>query len=100
MSNDKHTPGPWIVSGRHNRWGDNLVVPAGSDVSADGYLACVRVTGDGHGPADARLIAAAPELLAALEEILEFYLASCPGVSGQPIDDARAAIARAKGEAK
>ena len=73
----KHTPGPWQVIGG-NVYGDNL-------------RALLPMNG-----ADARLIAAAPELLAALEMVMENY-----GSEYKFTDTfiyARAAIAKAKGE--
>ena len=61
----KHTPGPWTVhskmrdcvtfEGRHGT--ENLFLQ-----NLDGYFAC-------QSEADARLIAAAPDLLAALQEL-------------------------------
>lgn len=49
-----HTPGPWHVEGQYIHGPDG-----------NRFLA---VAGDGEGIANARLIAAAPELLAALED--------------------------------
>jgi len=46
--------------------------------------------------ADARLIAAAPDLLAALEDVVQMYQ---PAYDPPFIERARAAIAKAKGEA-
>jgi hypothetical protein len=74
-----------------------------------GYLAEVRDVGSGSVVANARLIAAAPDLLAALEETLESLLAhlrqahrNTPGetyLNEHPaVISARAAIARAKSE--
>jgi len=56
-----HTPGPWVNDSSHSEWGKN-VVWAGDVVIA-------HVVDDQHDNADAnaRLIAAAPELLAALK---------------------------------
>lgn len=84
----KHTPGPWFVSG----------------TAEDNVLAVI--TDGKHGPdalfpikcewSESYLIAAAPDLLEALEKVakaLERY------DSGHPlIADANAAIAKAKGE--
>jgi hypothetical protein len=56
MAQSKHAPGPWFVS-------ETLAVgPAGQ------IIACVR-TDHSQAQANARLIAAAPELLAALKRI-------------------------------
>ena len=99
-----HTPGPWyVVTGPPNgvavHW------------SLDGQICPLRWT-DGLRPdvearvmADARLIAAAPELLAALRECLEQlvayeeqrWLGDGPADAGRPdIKAARAAIAKAE----
>jgi hypothetical protein len=53
MTDTKHTPGPWV---RNETWG--LIV------SGDGEVAALHSGNE----ANARLIAAAPELLAALED--------------------------------
>jgi len=100
----KHTPGPWEY--RPNKYDDWGVVR-----SADGLpvaQACVgrwykdfdahRVNKTDPGEANARLIAAAPDLLDALEMLISNH-DNC----GQPrmlnvIPAARAAIAKAKGD--
>ena len=85
MSEAKHTPAPWVTIPEFNRW----------DWEPRRNGGCVTIGGrDYHGMTcdDARLIAAAPDLLAALEAILR-----CDCRFTQ--DDARAAIAKAKGEA-
>lgn len=70
----KHTPGPWTVSG-------------GTIRNLHGHLVADFHSTD----ADARLIAAAPELLAALQLIVaKRYEPSLYAA----IDDARAAIAK------
>lgn len=58
-----HTPGPWVNDKTHPEWERN-VVWAGDTVIA-------HVVDDQHGNADAnaRLIAAAPELLACLQSL-------------------------------
>lgn len=82
----EHTPGPWDYMEKDAAiWADEFI--------------CVAP----HNPADARLIAAAPDLLAALEEAFNHY-AGQP-VPSQPAEEwwpdwmlhARAAIAKAKG---
>ena len=78
----QHTPGPWrIVGGTEVRAGVGIIcetaqyrAPALSDQAA----------------ADARLIAAAPDMLAALQHVLE--RATMPGFLR---DEVKAAIARA-----
>lgn len=93
MSEIQHTPGPWHVSTK-------------ADGLEDGWTVCIM--GDGvdlrirnETPAllgdiekDADLIAAAPDLLEALEEIV-----NTPWIGGKGgLVKARAAIAKAKGE--
>jgi len=94
----KHTPGPWehtgqgyIVGKEDNGYGLGYV-----DVCSV-YLRAVR----GRTNANARLIAAAPDLLEALDALLYAY--QDQGNTGSTHDDkvlqARAAIAKARGEA-
>lgn len=84
--------------------------------NAEGYKnakcdgACYRYDMDGINHPDARLIAAAPDLLAALETVLEYAIDHCddgPGCDGgwkstafcNAIKAANATIAKAKGDA-
>lgn len=87
---DRHTPGPWHLS-RHPYDRNYMRITCGNDPAKDDTLR-------GYcGEANARLIAAAPDLLAALERLL---------LSGDVRDaaeksaltQARAAIAKAEGE--
>ena len=86
----KHTPGKWVRvregSGTNPNVGD-----WGVD-SERGANVCSYAT-----KADARLISAAPDLLEALEGMIA--RASQHGMEWAQIDFARAAIAKAKGEA-
>jgi hypothetical protein len=91
----KHTQGPWIAIERYT---DRNAIPIGHK-RADGAIAIfaecnglVGVTGDTEGDANAKLIAAAPELLAALQELV---LAPNKIRPEKYWDDARAAIAKA-----
>ena len=80
-----HTPGPWhVANGCQIR-------------SAKDQIAKAWMMRNGEGLANARLIAAAPELLEALEEIVS--AADGDGWSQLDADlrKARAAIAKAKG---
>jgi len=98
MSKSKHTSGPWS-----NPTGSVTVREAATPRS----LKVCDMSSDGGRPvaeqeANARLIAAAPDLLAALEESLREVEAftkrtGIPQFVGW-IDKARAAIAKAKGE--
>lgn len=91
-----HTPGPW----RHD--GDPFTPTVFSDKPrANGVRGVCEVDPGDDAVANARLIAAAPDLLAACEALL--HLAGCDpreigGVEKLVRDRARAAIARAKGE--
>ena len=86
----QHTPGPWSFTvsaesgGNPSAW--NIIAPCGGVVAE---------TGSGTDDANARLIAAAPELLAALQNIL----AANPDLA-EVADEARAAIAKATGGAR
>lgn len=88
-----HTPGPWFCENGDNRWA----------VWDDEGMACIcdvhaGVEPDPSGATHARLIAAAPDLLAACEMMLTVY-----GLSQEAphaVEVMRAAIAKAKGETK
>ena len=92
MTNIKHTPWPWeILAGSYGG-----VFILGPPVGYDGEY---------ENPADAHLIAAAPDLLEALEQVLIEYddaeLANAEPVTlTAAILEARAAIAKAKGQTK
>lgn len=86
----KHTPAPWRVvranpSPTSGEWMIAGAVP--------GFLAEVRDCGSGDVAANARLIAAAPDLLNALTVLAD----ACERMD-IPVDAARAAIAKARGE--
>jgi hypothetical protein len=95
----KHTPGPWEqmpsgVMGSLSVWNPQraLVVAMAGGMSAE------------EGLSNARLIAAAPELLEALQEFVRVLNSGTPvnliQEIGQAGDVARAAIAKATGETK
>lgn len=89
---NKHTPGPWTFY-------QPRVTPSQNSLSAAFVLGPKRVPMDrseGFTLADAQLIAAAPDLLEALEEIMGSYDPYEP-VCKENADLARAAIAKAKG---
>ena len=92
--NAKHTPGPWVV----------IPMPDGSiDIcksNAGYHIAQMLYTGyPADVQANARLIASAPDLLAALEAIVKMISPySGQGRMDTEISAARAAIAKAKGE--
>jgi hypothetical protein len=86
MTHATHTPGPWNVS-----------QPSGNYIQAPtGGIAALTY---GASKADAHLIAAAPDMLAALEALLDDALAlglADSHLSGSAIE-ARTAITKAKG---
>lgn len=98
----KHTPGPWHVVPYGD--GDSLVVC--SDEAGDfriAFMATMIGPEEIDGPirANARLIAAAPELLEALEMCLQ-WIEDDEAAHGRPFGAgnlARRAISKAKGEA-
>lgn len=94
-----HTPGPWMVE-TSNSWrrigtgsgGGNVCCPITQN---DGHPDLYFKNGGPEGP-DAHLITAAPDLLAALREMLNTHIAH----HNHPAHAAaRAAIAKATGEA-
>lgn len=103
----KHTPAPWIVTATNAADGANIFagkVRIGHTVYVPekGSMEPIISTDEAH--ANARLIAAAPELLQALIVMVE--QAGCYMDDGEAseeemraMDAARAAIAKAKGEA-
>ena len=96
-----HTPGPWSVHTEDLRGGRYFIVVRAS------VLPPLDIHEDENGEADAALISAAPDLLAALERMVALYrpytdlgiktLHGGPGVLAN-VKVARAAIAKAKGE--
>lgn len=85
----KHTPGPWF-SGNGNMPFNRVIKSQAGDLIAKAGDVCV-----GDVEANARLISAAPELLAALKEIVEAQKGGYLGWGH--IDAASAAIAKATG---
>jgi hypothetical protein len=96
--NAKHTPGPWHL-GKEGYYFQS-VRDQNEHITAD-----VNITrSDGEGGANARLIAAAPDLLAALEiaegrlMCIDAQKLDTVARNDDVIDRIRAAIARARGE--
>jgi hypothetical protein len=86
----QHTPGPWKFGSISN--GDFY---KRNIAGADGYhVALTSSRDDAEVDANARLIAAAPELLEALQAIID------TGLSTSKIGAAKIAIAKATGEQK
>lgn len=86
MSAAKHTPGPWRVDAHMNV------------MYRDGLVAFPCISGGFPQEANARLIAAAPELLEALIGLMELESRGRIMPIGKEWDAARAAIAKATGE--
>lgn len=108
MSEAKHTPGPWGVRKWHNPMRITGNVHKVTD--SEGYPCAFvpawdaplegQIDGTEEAKANARLIAAAPYLLEALERCLNF-IENTEGEMGETLscgEYARAAIAKAKGE--
>ena len=97
MTQGKHTPGPWVWA-TSNSW-SRLMRVGGKD---GGILCPVVHQYDAHpdlsipNEADARLIAAAPEMLEALKEAVEVFQIEVP-FGSRTIAQMRAAIAKAEG---
>jgi hypothetical protein len=98
-----HTPGPWRVEGAGVIWSPaaKATIAAASELRAERYVAFTMPRFSSPDLAEihanARLIAAAPELLAALHKILPHAEAQdCGGPDiGADLSLARAAIAKA-----
>ena len=93
-TNDPHTPGPWRIG---------TAPPNGEQAigTIRGMMVAVATTGVGMEKetlANARLIAAAPELLDALQGMLEVFGDEFGIGSSETCDAARAAVAKATGE--
>ena len=107
MKNTQHTPGPWVTGGCGDDGWRMILGPKTRFYHAFGEayttgIAHISVSDcEAEDLANARLIAAAPELLAALQEL--FATASIRATTAESsiaaIDAARAAIAKATGGA-
>ena len=106
----EHTPGPWLYRPKeYDDWGIvrasercefgfQRVICKANYVASPEELTQHRVDGTDPAEANARLIAAAPELLEALENLTDNITAAFPSMENLgPIITARAAIAKAKG---
>lgn len=93
MTNATHTPGAWRITddfiGVHDQQGRCI-----ADMDSEG----APDIGYDESLANARLIAAAPDLLAALSDIILSSDANCGDSLANAIEAARNAIAKAKGE--
>lgn len=96
-----HTPGPWKVYHRHERAGPHSDEMAGLGWELEGPPEAM-LRGQFAKAADAHLIAAAPDLLAALEaahDILEDQYEPCEPGCACILHIVEAAIAKARGVA-
>ena len=95
MAAKKHTPGPWKTGHHPDPKCSCMYVFAGKDQFDLGV--CTLYEDEPTNAANARLIAAAPDLLAALESLVEFvgYKGVPEGATPNCVLDSRAAIKRA-----
>lgn len=92
---DKFTPGPWTVVLAKGSYQRPALVMAGDKTVASclGNQLEPEATSIGEATANARLIAAAPDLLALAEGVAEYFA----GTDAPLGERARAAIAKAEG---
>lgn len=95
------TPGPWVADSAPQHAAAYWYILAGSDVDGTPIVATVRLdTTDGpprsEAEANARLIAAAPDLLQACEDALRVFVSEGHG-HYREAETLRAAIAKATG---
>ena len=84
-----HTPGPWAIAA-----GKTFCA-----IRTDGrVIADMRHVGQHYNKADARLIAAAPDLLQALKDMLDNHEDACTGYGEGAAEKARKAITKATQE--
>lgn len=91
----KHTPGPWIIQSDSCHYDTLSIVNVGRKMVVHVGGCCEPAEQE----ANAHLIAAAPELLRAAKDFVEWF--ECGRVGDKPIAElhyARAAVAKAKGE--
>lgn len=98
----QHTPGPWVAdTENHQRWADQYArMVHGPDGKTPIAAGCDfnRTDRDEEANANARLIAAAPDLLWALESMLEEFGARLS--DGKPIGYTAGSMQRAVGMIK
>jgi hypothetical protein len=101
----KPTPGPWAVQWRpgHSTGLRAVIVPLADNTGVDRIAVVSGSNGDDTASANAFFIAAAPDLFAALEAQRHSDGCFCgdasKGSHSQACIDARAALAKARGEA-
>jgi len=99
MNKQQHTPGPWVVGPGYSEDGFREV-PVGHPTALGTITTAVAIdtAGLGSQDANARLVAAAPELLAAARAVNDFINGVADAV--EPFALVRAAIAKATGTAE
>ena len=93
MSESKHTPGPWRVGVTSDAGEVDVIAEGGWFVA----VACDSA-GDGDTEANANLIAAAPDMLEALEKLVSRIDETRGPTADTALAAARAAIKKARGE--
>lgn len=89
----KHTPGPWQVIDRGDTWNLARFWVGAAGAAWRGPSEICAISTAPYSQANARLIAAAPELLDVLRRLVE-----SPNAKQNALwDDARAALAKAEG---
>lgn len=78
MSESRHTPGPWVVT-TDLRQDDEIICDM---LNEKGYVAITKGQKLANWRADAKLIAAAPDLLKALERIARPHDCGCVPCTG------------------
>ena len=98
--NMKHTPGPWSVNVIGQHWNNKSLKHIEVTFGQDGECICDTV----YNPSDANLIAAAPDLLEALQNMIGAFdnpiaRRKLPSdFNSEAIQSAREAISKALGE--
>jgi hypothetical protein len=97
VSKSKHTPGPWSIG----QSGSKIVNPRSTftAIHSGGASVCLVVEGNGRAGDNSRLIAAAPDLLAACKAMaaIDIYGKAMPKGFMAALDQIEAAIAKAEG---
>jgi len=91
-----HTPGPWTVAGKGYGWDHFAAIVTPTGIVANCHIAALSRSYE-QTAADARLIAAAPDLLDALDDLVS-RLANTGHHNSIEMAAARKALAKARGE--
>ena len=96
MTETKFTPAPWELHERYNG-----ILDIGKEGDFDDETGCNKVIAHAiDTESNANLIAAAPDLYVALEEILELCFFIAPDIQSNLIDNANKALAKALAKAR